>query len=280
MVLVTTTVNIFIQINTIIKRFDYFTTYMYTKIVRKLRQIMSLKETLTQLNIGNKESAIYLATMELGISNASSIAKKAGIQRTHFYDLSEKLLKAGLLQKISKGNKMFFVAAEPDTLVKLQEEKLERLKQVLPEIKALYNTTGQKPKVFFYEGKTGIEQINEDTLLYKGEVLAFTTPRFMTARGTSTGDRYIQKRVMLGNKARVIGENAPEVQALQKRDRDELRETRILSPGVFHSNVELGIYGNRVFIIDYKEESGFIIEGSEVASTLRMIFEIVWDKWK
>lgn len=241
---------------------------------------MSLKETLAQLNIGHKESAIYLAALELGVSNASAIAKKARIQRTHFYDLAEKLLRAGLLRNVSQGNKTLFAAADPDVLVKSQEEKLEKLKRVLPEMKALYNTTGQKPKIYFYEGKAGIEQINEDTLLYKGEVLAFTTPRFMTARGTSTGGRYIQKRVMLGNKARVIGENAPEIQALQKRDKSELRETRILSPEVFHSTVEIGIYGNRVFVIDYKEDFGFIIEGSEIASVLKMIFEIVWDRWK
>ncbi len=240
---------------------------------------MNIPDTLKGLGLNEKEAAVYTAALELGTASASAIAKKAGIQRTHFYDLAEKLTDAGLLQ-VSKGKKRSFSPASPDVLVELQEERLQKLKEVLPEFKAIYNTSAQKPRISFYEGKAGLDQINDDTLRYKNEILAFTTPRFISSRTRSTGSEYIKKRVALGIRARVIGENAAEILEHQKNDRNELRETRILSTDVYKSNVEIGIYGNKVYIIDYKEQFGFIIEGVEIANVMKMIFEMVWKRWE
>ena len=84
----------------------------------------------------------------------------------------------------------------------------------------------------------------------------------------------------MGNRVRVIGEDAPEIHGLKEKDATELRETRILSRNVFRSEIEIGIYGSKVFVIDYKEQFGFIIEDTEIARVMKMIFEIVWGKWE
>lgn len=249
-------------------------------VVRKRRHFMDTKEILEQFDLREKESAIYVAALELGTSTASAVAKRAGIQRTHFYDLSLKLINAGFLKRVSKGKKHLFTATEPDALVEMQENNLRRLRQMLPELKAIHNTSGQKPKIFYYEGEDGINLIYEDTLNYKGEILAFTTPQFFSEHIKNTGSEYIKKRIALGNNARVIGENAPAIREQQKRDTEELRETKILSPEIYSSEVDIGIYGNKIYVIDYKEQFGFILEGSEIASVMKMIFEIVWSKWK
>ena len=241
---------------------------------------MDYAQTLREVGLGEKEAAIYVAALELGSANAAAIAKKAGIQRTHFYDLSEKLLADGFLHKTAYGKRSTFSATDPSLLVELQEEKLKKLKDVLPEFKALYNTTGQKPRISYFEGQEGIDQINEDTLRYKGEMVGFTTPRFVTSRTRSTGQSFITKRVAVGKRSRVIGEDSPEVRELQKRDKAELRETRILSPNVFSSAVEIILYGNKLAIVDYKHQWGFIIEGTEIARAMNMIFEIVWSRWE
>lgn len=241
---------------------------------------MDIKDVLAQFNLTEKESSVYVAALELGTTSAAAIAKKAGIQRTHFYDISESLITNGFLRRVSKENKHLYAAADPEMLVEIEEKKIEKLKQTLPEFKALYNTSGKKPKVTYYEGRSGIEQINEDTLRYKGESVAFTTPRFVSFPSRSTGKDYIGKRVALGNHVRVIGEDAPEIHGLQERDGKELRETRILSKDVFRSEIEIGIYGSKVFIIDYKEQFGFIIEDTEIARVMKMIFEIVWGRWE
>jgi hypothetical protein len=78
----------------------------------------------------------------------------------------------------------------------------------------------------------------------------------------------------------MIGEISPENIMLQKRDTSELRETRLLPKDIFASNIEVGMFGSTVYIVDYKELFGLIIESTEIARTLRMIFEIVWGSGK
>lgn len=241
---------------------------------------MDYRQTLRDIGLEKKEAAIYVAALELGTASAAAIAKKAGIQRTHFYDLSEKLLARGFLQRTTAGTRSTFSAVDPSLLVEMEEEKLRKLKEALPEFKALYNTTGQRPRIMYFEGKEGIDQINEDTLRYKGEMIGFTTPRFVTSRTRNTGAAFIRKRVATDKHARVIGEDSPEVRDLQKRDKQELRETRILAPSVFSSAVEIILYGNRLAIVDYKHQWGFIIEGTEIVQAMKMIFEVVWSRWE
>lgn len=238
---------------------------------------MNIQEILSLFNLDEKESAVYMAALETGIATAREIAKRAGIQRTYFYDLSEKLLKLGLLQQISRGKKRYFQAAEPEKLLEIQEEKLRELKAALPELKALQNTKGQKPKVYFFEGRAGIDQVNEDTLKYRGECLAFTTPRFVSAAEENLSREYIAKRKAGGIKVRVIGEVSPEMAKIKSQDKDELRETRMLPQDLYSSEVEIGMYGNKVFFANYKNLFGLIIEDSDISNTLKKIFELTWD---
>jgi hypothetical protein len=110
--------------------------------------------------------------------------------------------------------------------------------------------------------------------------VGFTTPRFVTTDQQRLGREYIRRRVALGNRVRVVGELCPEILELQKRDKAELRETRVLPRELYSSEVEIAIYGNKMYVADYKEEFGFIIEGSDIAQAMKRIFEIVWESGK
>lgn len=230
--------------------------------------------------LDKKETNVYLACLELGVATASDIARKAGIQRTYFYDLSTNLMGLGLLKEIKQGSKRLFTATDPEELLKIQQERLKEVQTAIPQLKALHNTAGEKSKVFYYEGADGIDQINNDSLRYEGEIIGFTTPRFVTAKNKKLSQEFIKRRVAIGKKSRIIGQISPELQQLQLRDKKELRETRMISQDIFSSEVEVGIYGNRVFVANYKSQSGMIIEDSDYADTLKKIFEIVWDSGK
>jgi HTH-type transcriptional regulator, sugar sensing transcriptional regulator len=232
--------------------------------------------TLQQFGLEEKEAKLYLAALELGTATAKDIAAKGGIQRTYFYDLSQALLNLVLLRQVSSGKKRLFTAAEPEHLIKSQEQRLGDLKNILPQLKAVQNTSGQKPRIYFYNGLEGIAEINNDTLRYQGDVLAFTTPRFVLEQDQKLGKEYIKRRVALGNMAKVIGEDSSAIQHIKKRDAKELRQTRVLPRELYSSEVEIGIYGNKVYMVDYREKFGFIIEGSSIAEVMKKIFGLVW----
>ncbi len=140
---------------------------------------MELSKLLEAFHLKSKEAQLYLALLELGEASAPQIAAKAGIQRTNFYDLIPKLLTLGLAKQTTRGKKQFFSALDPEEFVKLEERRLEQLKQALPELKAITNTATEKPRIFFYEGANGVKQVYENMLPHKGEIRLFTTPSFV-----------------------------------------------------------------------------------------------------
>ncbi|MBI1957109.1 MAG: hypothetical protein HYS44_01460 [Candidatus Niyogibacteria bacterium] len=241
---------------------------------------MDIKRVFKHFGLDEKEAAIYLANLELGTASAQEIAKKAGIQRTYFYDLSARLINIGLMRQVKRGSKRLFAATEPKRLLEIQEEYAAEIKKVLPQLNAVYNTSGQKPAMFYYEGLRGIDQINDDSLRYEGEMVAFTTPRFLSIENQKLSREFIARRLALNKHVRVIGQLSPEMLQLKKRDKEELRETRLLPFEIFNSEVEIGIYGNRLFVINYKKLFGFIVEDGDFANAMKKIFDIVWDSGK
>ena len=238
---------------------------------------MDIRDILKNFNIERKEAEVYIASLELGTASAAQIADKAGVFRTYFYEIADKLISEGLLKQIKKGKKHYFTATSPQELIKLQEYKLEELRNALPQLEAIHNIKDEKPKVYYFEGRKGIDEINNDTLRYKGELLGFTTPKFLTADKNKLGNDYIARRVATGKKARVIGEMCQEILDRKKNDKKELREIKLLPANLFHSEIELGIYANKVYIANYAAEFGMIIEDKNTADAMKQIFELVWN---
>src|SRR3989339_81587 len=128
-----------------------------------------LKEQLEKIGLADKEAKVFLASLELGSSAVQEIAKKAGINRATTYVIIEKLMKKGLMSSVEKGKKTYFQTEDPKRLLKLLEEqeegikrKEEEFKKYLPELETLFNSTEEKPKVRFFEGKDGLIAIRED----------------------------------------------------------------------------------------------------------------------
>lgn len=235
---------------------------------------------LTELGFAEVEARLYLAALELGTASASDIARKADIQRTYFYDLSKKLLAQGLLKRTSRGKKEMYQATDPSKLIGLQETRLERLKAEMPRLQAMHGNTHNRPRVFFYEGLDGLKQVNEDSLTGGGELVGFTTPLYVTREQRRIAQQYAKSRASRGTHARAIGEVSTEMRELQLRDAKEKRETRMLPQNIFSSAVEIFMHGDKVFVTDYRNDFGFVIECDEFAKTMKRIFEIVWNSGK
>lgn len=237
---------------------------------------MSLKSVIEQFNLKDKKADVYLACLELGSATATQISKKAGITRPYFYEIADHLIKRGLLVQARKGKKRIFTANDPERLKESQQKKLEELEQIMPQLKSIFKTTGKKPKVYFYEGIEGINQINKDALQYKGEQVGFSTEKFLSAEDKELSKEYIKKRIKNKIPARVIGPVSDEFVNLKKRDAKELRQTRMLPKNFYDSDVEIMFYGNKMVILNYKEHFGLIIESFDVVKPMKMIFELIW----
>jgi sugar-specific transcriptional regulator TrmB len=89
----------------------------------------------------------------------SSIARRAGENRVTTYSILKDLSLRGISNEVIKNSKKYYSVISPEKLVKRQEEKFTKIKNALPELMAITSEYAHKPKIFYYEGSTGIIEI-------------------------------------------------------------------------------------------------------------------------
>ena len=239
---------------------------------------MEIKHILEQLGLKDKKADVYLAALELGSATVIEISKKAGIKRTTCYDILMDLIKMGLVSETSKGKKRLFIGEDPEKILGDLENKEKLLSGILPQLKAVYNIKGVKPKIRFYEGKEGLREVYADTLKYSGEIAAFASEDVVRALGREWADDYLKKRVKKNIRVRVILPKTEYVSKIVGEDRELLRTSKLIDPQKYPFSIEINIYGHKkVALMSSREEMGIIIEGDEVYKTMKLIFELLWD---
>lgn len=247
-----------------------------------------IKEKLKKLGLSDKESKVYLAALELGGDSVQNISKKSGVHRATTYLCLEKLKDLGLIIEQKKGKKTIYAGEYPEKLLTNIIQKQGDLKKreveitnLLPELKAIFNFSKDKPRIRFFEGKEGVKQIYMDTLYNNNEVLAFLSiKKFDPGLLKELYKEYVPQRIKKNIKAYVIAPAEPKTVGYQERDKKELRETKLVNPKDYPFSIEIDIYSqNKVAFMSYssKEMFGVIIESKEVYSTMKYIFKLVWN---
>src|SRR3972149_2621050 len=136
---------------------------------------MDISSTLEQLGLTQKESAVYLAALELGQAPVLQIARKAKVKRPTAYVTLSNLHEKGFIEVIPKGSSTWFQAVDPEKIAEQFNKKLGKFKEALPELRSLFNIAPNKPGVRFYEGKKAILALYEDEIFRKKDVLAIAS---------------------------------------------------------------------------------------------------------
>lgn len=245
-------------------------------------------EKLLQFGLDEKEISVYLALISLGPSPVRAIAAKAGVNRGTTYDILKGLIKHELVsyyhQYKQDSKKQYFVAEPPEKIINAIDKKVhdmaalkESMKRSLPELGSLYEKSGAKPVVKYYEGLSGLRIVLQDII---GSVAAAKEKKYMVY--SSAGIReYLYKaypnfnkdRIKSGISNRVIAfGKGGELAGLDERkwmSREQVSPTYVL------------IYAGKVAMISIaanKDSVGVIIEDEALFETQKMIFEFNWDK--
>ena len=120
--------------------------------------------TLQNYGLSEKEARIYLTTLELGTSIASTIARRAELNRATTYTLLEDLKRDGIVNETTKEGVKYYSVISPDILLKQLEQKYESFKDKVPELLALAEKFGNKPRIQFFEGLEGVKKMYGDLL--------------------------------------------------------------------------------------------------------------------
>jgi len=116
---------------------------------------MDYAKQLERFDFTKNESIVYVALLELGMTNVGPIVKKTGLHRQIIYQAVETLGKRGYVLSVTKNNLKHFQAVSPDTILKHLEEKMNAAEEMLPDLLKLQSHATDSVEVRTLHGKSG-----------------------------------------------------------------------------------------------------------------------------
>lgn len=244
---------------------------------------MEKQHILSQFGLSKEESAIYIAALELGESLPKHLAERAGVKRPMLYKILPDLFSKGLLSQTIKGKRRYLVAEEPQSLVDKKQEELKMLEEKIPELQLLLRTAKIKPNIVFYEGIEGLKKVYVDNLREKKPILEFIGLDDIHPEIDEYGKNYyIPTRINRKIPIKIIASGKTATQKFKlKAAPYALREVKTITKEQFPIPLDMYIYGDNVSFLLFRKDSepmGVIIRSKEIATTMRSVFEFMWQK--
>ncbi len=244
------------------------------------------EDLLVKLNLSPTASKVYLALLESGKLTADSVAKKAGTYKANAYDALARLEHVGLVSSVTEQRKRLFIAANPEKLHVLVDEKeheeimkFERIKSALREITpglmAKYNSLKEKDLFEVYRGKKAYkvlinEIVNEGANYWKGfgnlqiyDLFPFEFERWF---------RKIQIK-LFSTKSDAVIHRLENVKKVCKAEVKWL-------PQDVHMPIVWVVFGDNVLIVIYEPEIIVMrIKSRQIVETFSSQFDYLWGKY-
>lgn len=239
-----------------------------------------LKKNLLDAGLTENEAAVYLASLEMGETSVSRLAKKAGVKRTTTYLVLDSLKEKGLINTIKKNKMLAFYAEDPRKIHEILEKRKKNIDKIMPQLLAFTNLIDKKPEIRYFDGTDGIKEVYRDGLRYPGKEL---TAWFSEVLLTQFDEKFFYEEYIPARIKKKIWVRAilPDNEIIRKFIRDDephLRISKLIPQDKYHISIELNMYGiNKVGIVSYHEQFGIIIESQQIYDSLKNIFELTWE---
>lgn len=225
---------------------------------------MNLKDA----GLTENEDKVYTSLIELGPTLAGRISRKTGLHRRTIYDITETLIKKGLVSYMLENNRRIFSAVNPQRIIDSLDEKKNTLIPLIDSLKQKFGLTKKKEQTNFYKGKNGLKMIFESQLEYNEILILGATKEAYKAMPYYFkwfNERRKKKRVRI----RVI--------TTDKEIRPKiLAKTRYLAEK-YSQPLVINIYGGNVAMILWgKDPFAVVVQQDEFALGYRKYFEILW----
>ncbi len=238
---------------------------------------MEVENILKGLGFQDNEVKVYIANLELGMTQVSNIARFSGIKRTTLYGILEKMEEKKILKKHVKNGVTYYEAINPDDLYSILEKQVLWLKEKLPELRAKNNKFSNKPKIYYFEWAENVAE------LYRMEVK--DDPKDIRIF-SSNADRKSWERDKLRKLRNEVYDTAKRKADMKLiMNRKPTKSERLWSK--FHPKtigwdkldiwITIKIYGNKTNFISMNDSiTGVVIENEEIARTMESIFDYIY----
>lgn len=238
--------------------------------------------SLELLGLTERDYTLYLALLQLGSAPVRTLAQEAGMSRATVHDALKRLLALGLVSYVDAKAHRYFRAEDPVALRGLAtraevaaQETRQKIARMVPELQGLAGSSAYRPSVRYYEGATGVKTLLQDVLTHTQEqeeplyrVYSSAGIRDLIYQAWPTMSR-VRKRQQVHCRSIALGEGGQTVGLDERKwlTREERAPTYIF------------IYGRKTAYVAQVADGelfGVIIEDGGIATTQRMIFDMLW----
>lgn len=228
-------------------------------------------DVLKEAGLTNNEALVYKALLKEGPSLAGRISRNTGLHRRTVYDVTEMLIKKGLIGYILQNNRRIFEASSPETFLEILKQKEDSINTILPEMISMFDSTKEKQETNFFKGKLGLKTVFEDQLENGTEEIMVlgaspeaeaVLPFYFKWFNKKRKERKIKFKIIFNKK------NSTKI---------PFSEIKYL-PEKYASPMAINIYRDKVAIILWSKENPFaiVIKEKSIADGYKKYFELMW----
>jgi len=224
--------------------------------------------------LSQKEFETYKTLLSLKRATVLELAKISREDRASLYRYLESLARKSLVSEIYENKKRFFIAEPPQTLIKFINAEKTKITTLLPELEQIEKVALERPKIRYYEGKSGVKTLYRELLDERSEILAFAWPDKLLKAIDFHDEFLVKNRLKRNIHTRVIYPDIP----LAHRRKTGLKEARY-SKKIKPFDSTFLIAGNKVVMFSLKRWiTGVLIENKEIAEGMRALFDGYWEE--
>lgn len=248
--------------------------------------MFSHSTALQAAGLSDKETAVYLALLELSSANAQTLSTQSKVKRGTVYTILDALMKKGLVSSTEKSGKQLFFAEDPAKIEELLKEKREALehteagvREVMGELRHLHYSGGTRPVVRYFEGVEGLRELLKAVLESKDEKsVSFTDldcllRRFPGLYSAASSPRIRQKiwTEILYTSTRGPIRGVSDPQKYRKAQWVAFKKE-------LDFDGDITIYENKVSITSFREPPvSVLIEHEDITRLVRALFTLAWE---
>jgi len=236
---------------------------------------MNFKDQLKQAGLTENEALVYQTLLEIGPKTATTLAKRTGLHRRLIYDITDRLIKKGIIGYILENKKKIFSASNPKRFSEILNEKQQAIDSIMPNMISMFNQeiSKEKQETNFFKGIEGLKSVFEDQLNYKEIFIIGASPLAYEML-----DIYFhwfdKKRQKNKIKTKIIFNKLAKNQKIKKIPLSEIKYL----PEKYSSNLAINIYGDKTAIILWKKQKpiAIVIKDKEITQGYKKHFELMW----
>ncbi|HYE22098.1 MAG TPA: helix-turn-helix domain-containing protein [Verrucomicrobiae bacterium] len=247
--------------------------------------MQNIVKQLEALGLSHAQSLIYLAILQLKKATVLQISRQTGLQRPTIYDNVAELIKIGLISNIVDKGKTYIAAEDPENLHQSIAMKQKLAKELQPELQALFQASGIKPQVKFFQGEEGVKNLTNIILSsnskvirtignYQENIKEMFSFKFLHELWEARARKNIKGQILFTHSDLELLKKAKEYGETGNIKYN--REVKVL-PKEINFKVLYTIVDDKVLFWSSKQEGySFMFQSKSYANSLTSLFDFLW----